>query len=75
MEMSDESNDRKRKYFVAFDYWKADGIHGVASTILESVLPISDWDDILKMSDCIRTFNPDMEKVIILNWRKFEDPE
>jgi hypothetical protein len=73
--MIDESQGRKRKYFVAFDYWKANDIHGLASTVIECNLPISGWDDILSITDCILSLNPDMERVVIVNWKKFEDPE
>jgi hypothetical protein len=73
--MRDKSQERKRKYFVAFDYWKAKDVHGVASTVIEREFPVSDWDDILSMMDCILSRNPDMEKVAISNWKKFEDPE
>jgi hypothetical protein len=75
MEMSGESQERKRKYFVVFDYWKANDIHGVASRVIERDFPVSDWDDILSMMDYILFCNPDMEKVAISNWKKFEDPE
>jgi hypothetical protein len=75
MEMSDGSKGIKRKYFVAFDYWTISGIHGVASRAIEVALPISDWDDILSITNYILSCNPDMEKIVIFNWRKFEDPE
>jgi hypothetical protein len=65
----------KCKYFVAFGYWKANDVFGIASTVVERELPVADWDDILSMMDDILSRNPDMERVAITNWRKFEDPE
>jgi hypothetical protein len=73
--MSGESHGLKSKYFVAFDYWKENNIYGRASTIVERELPVSDWDDILSITEGILFDNPDMEKISISNWRKFEDPE
>jgi hypothetical protein len=75
MEMSGKSEGVKRKYFVAFDYWKANGIYGTANIVIERELPISGWDDILSMTGYILSCNPNMEKVVISNWRKFELPE
>jgi hypothetical protein len=65
----------KRKYFVAFDYWKSDGRHGIASTVIEREFPVSGWDDILSMSDVILSYDSDFTKVVISNWRRFEDSE
>jgi hypothetical protein len=65
----------KCKYFVAFGYWKSYDIFGIASTIVEREAPVADWDDILSITDVILSRNPDMEKVALINWRKFEDPE
>jgi hypothetical protein len=65
----------KRKYFVAFDYWKSNGHHGFASTIIEREFSVSDWEDILNMADVIVSNNPDFTYVVISNWRRFEDSE
>jgi hypothetical protein len=37
MEMIGESQDVKRKYFAAFDYWNIDGTHGAAGQSLEKI--------------------------------------
>jgi hypothetical protein len=65
----------KRKYFVAFDHWSENNNHGVASTIIERDAPVSDWDDILNMTNTILSRNTDYETIVISNWRRFEDPE
>jgi hypothetical protein len=75
MEMSGKLPGTKRRYFVVFDYWKANNIHGVASRAIERERPISGWSDILSITDYILSCNPDMKEIIISNWRKFEDPE
>ena len=72
--MNDEPSGVKSKYFVAFD-WKANGIYGAGSMVIERESPVSGWDDISNMTDYILSCNPDMEKVVISNWRKFEAPE
>jgi hypothetical protein len=74
MEMSSDSKGNKRQYFVAFVYWKRDS-QGTACRVIERELPVSGWDDILSMTDDILSHNPDMENVVITNWRKFEDSE
>lgn len=73
--MSGESSGIKSKYFVAFRYRKANGSHGEACTVIERESPVSDWDDILNMMDCIISRNPAMKEIVIANWRKMEDPE
>jgi hypothetical protein len=73
--MSGKLQGAKRKYFVAFDYWKANDIHGVASRVVERESPISNWDDILSIKDYILSCNPDMKEIVISNWRKFEEFE
>jgi hypothetical protein len=75
MEMNNELRDMKRKYFVVFDYWKANDTRGMACTVVERELPVSGWDDILSMMDCILSRNPDMKEIVISNWRRFEEPE
>jgi hypothetical protein len=76
MEMNGGAQVMRRRYFVAFAYWGADcRVQGVGSTIVERELPVSNWDDILSMTECILSCNPDKESIVILNWRKFEDPE
>jgi hypothetical protein len=75
MEMIGESRGIRNKYFVVFNYWKAGNTYGVASTVIERDLPVSGWDDILGITDIILSRNPDMENVVIINWRRFEDPE
>jgi hypothetical protein len=61
VEMSNELQGRKRKYFVVFDYWKASNIHGIASRVIERDTPVSDWEDILSMMEYILSCNPDMK--------------
>jgi hypothetical protein len=75
MEVKDKPQDEKRQYFVAFNFWKSDGAFGVGSRMVEISHPVSDWEAIQEMSDYILFRNPDMEKVAIFNWKKFEDPE
>jgi hypothetical protein len=75
MEISNESNGVKRKYFVAFTYWNADDTYGFASRAIEREFSVSDWDDILDISNYILSCNPDMKKIVISSWQKFEDPE
>jgi hypothetical protein len=75
MEVANKSQGEKRQYFVSFNYWKLDGVFGVGSRMVEMSHPVSDWEAILEISDDILSHNPDMEKVSISNWRKFEDPE
>jgi hypothetical protein len=74
MEIGDDSNGIKRKYFVAFDYRKAND-YGKANILVESKFPISGWDNILSITGYILSCNPDMEKIVISGWQKFEDPE
>jgi hypothetical protein len=75
MEMSNESQGKKRRYFVSFNFSKTNNIRGVGSRIIERESPVSGWDDILGMTGYILSQNPDMEQVVILSWKKFEDPE
>jgi hypothetical protein len=75
MEVADNFQSEKRQYFVAYTYWKSNGNVGVGSRMVEMSRPVSDWDAILEMSNYILSHNPDMEKVSISFWRKFEDPE
>jgi hypothetical protein len=75
MEVINKHQGERRKYFVAFNYRKLNGDFGLGSRAVEMSRPVSDWDAILEISDYILSCNPDMEKISISNWRKFEDSE
>jgi hypothetical protein len=63
-----------RSYFVSYLY-RIEGIRGFACCRLNIEGCVFGWDSILAMVSEIRRLNPEFTEVIILNWRRFEDPE
>jgi hypothetical protein len=63
-----------KPYFVSFLYWK-NGVRGAACCQLNIENRVSGMDSILAMISEIRRFNPEFSDVVVLNWRRFEDPE
>jgi hypothetical protein len=75
MEINDDSQGVKSKYFIAFKYRSADGGYGDANTLIERISPVCGREDLLDITSAICSCIPDMEEVVITNWRRFEDPE
>jgi hypothetical protein len=69
------TSGKKNKYFVAVYFRREDGNYGVASTEIEREDPVSGHDAIASMADCFLSRNPGMKEAVILNWRRFEEPE
>jgi hypothetical protein len=65
---------KKYKYFVSYAFVNGTVIgHGNIEILIDD--PITDSDDIGRIQNFIKTCNPKVERVIILYWRRFEDPE
>jgi hypothetical protein len=63
-----------KAYFVSYMYWEG-RTQGVGCRQLNIKNPVAGWDDIQAMASEIQRLNPKYTEVIILNWRRFEDPE
>jgi hypothetical protein len=66
---------RKESYFVSYVYRNQDTAWGFTSTVIQRELPVSGWDDIEEITNIIKSSNSELESIVILNWRRFEDPE
>jgi hypothetical protein len=65
---------KKYKYFVSYYFTTGTSMgYGNTEVIIDS--PITGYQDNLKVQDAIKNSDPEREKVIILYWRRFEDPE
>jgi hypothetical protein len=63
-----------KPYFVSYVYWKENnfGFGHCQLLIKNSVIG---FDDIQAIVSELRRLNPTFIDVVILNWRKFEEPE
>ena len=67
--MSDDPDSRK--YYVAFDYWRADGTQGTACTSIMRTKPVTAFEDVKDMMHAVKA-SFGYETVVIMNWRLFE---
>jgi hypothetical protein len=63
----------KRRYFVSYTYWRADGksTQGVACTEIERDAPITGFEDLRRIMKDLEVLN-NMELVVINSWQPFE---
>jgi wobble nucleotide-excising tRNase len=65
---------KKYRYFVSYAFVNGNVIgHGNIEILIDD--PITDSNAIRRIQDFVKTRDPKVEQIIILYWRRFEDPE
>jgi hypothetical protein len=62
-------------YFIAYFYQKIGSNWGLGCTTVKRESPVLNWDDIQDIQKTIESRDSELESVVILNWRRFENPE